>query len=61
LAFDLSSFPACDVAHVLPDASYECFGNLEIVCVPKGSMWAITISDVANPRVPCVGSHLDWV
>jgi hypothetical protein len=37
---------------VMGDASIDYAGDLEIVCVPKGSTWTITLSDVPNPRAP---------
>jgi hypothetical protein len=38
------------VAHVAMSASLDYAGLLEIVCVPKGSEWAITLSDVPVAR-----------
>ena len=34
------------------NSSLSYRGALEVVCVPKGSQWSLTLSDVPNPRAP---------
>jgi hypothetical protein len=34
------------------DHSLAYRGDLKVVCVPKGSTWSVTLSDVPNPRAP---------
>jgi hypothetical protein len=48
-------------------ASIGYRGDLKVVCVPKGSVWSVTLSDVPVDRPPFVnrdganfGSYPDW-
>jgi hypothetical protein len=56
------------LSHVLiQNQSLGYRGNLIVVCVPRGSQFSITLSDVENPRAPSAnyngdnyGSFPDW-
>ena len=55
VSFDPMSTPGalCGGAprgEVLINASIGYRGGLQIICVPRGSTWSLTLSDVANPR-----------
>jgi hypothetical protein len=48
------------------NGSIAYHGQLQIVCVPRGSTFSVTLSDVENPRTPSSlpsgnwGSYPDW-
>jgi hypothetical protein len=44
-------------ALVLRDASLGFRGSLQIICVPKGSTWELTLSDVPVVRQPSTPLH----
>jgi hypothetical protein len=45
-----SDFPPSRI--LIQNHSLAYRGALEVVCVPKGSEWSLTLSDVPNPRAP---------
>jgi hypothetical protein len=52
---------------VLSNVSIGYRGSLQIVCVPTGSVWSLTLSDVTIVRAPRTysdganfGSYPDW-
>jgi hypothetical protein len=46
-----------NTASVLNNASVGYRGDLTIVCVPKGSVWEITLSDIPYVRVPVTAAE----
>lgn len=46
-----------DVANVVNDGSISYRGDLQVICVPKGSVWRVVLSDVENPRQPMPPEH----
>ena len=38
--------------HLVINSSISYRGALEVVCVPRGSTWSLTLSDVPNVRAP---------
>lgn len=43
------------------NASVGFKGQLMVVCVPRGSTWSLTLSDVPNLKTPAPTGLNDWV
>jgi hypothetical protein len=61
---------AGNVRVLISNASFPYAGRLIVQCIPKGSTWSVTLSDVPNVRAPArtpgwapngaFGSYPDW-